>query len=140
MPLIYSSYLNETLDWSDVEYSSGKKWLKWEEVNLKWENVDLTWDEVFILLEIVEKRNKGGGGSGYPYKDDQEEYEKNNPWKKLKEDIGEENTDKIIKVYCRVRGIDYEKVKNPRKDIKVTVNEFDRFLNETVNVKIDFQK
>ena len=53
MPLIYSSYLNETLDWSDVEYSLGKKWLKWEEVNLKWENVDLTWDEVFILFEIV---------------------------------------------------------------------------------------
>ena len=135
MPLIYSSYLNETLDWSDVEYSLGKKWLKWEEVNLKWENVDLTWDEVFILLEVAKRR--GGSGSGYPYRD---EYEKNNPWKKLNEDLGEENTDKIIKVYCRVRGIDYEKIKNPRKDIKVTVNEFDRFLNETVNVKIDFQK
>ena len=38
MPLIYSSYLNETLNWSDVEYSLGKKWLKWEEVDLKWEN------------------------------------------------------------------------------------------------------
>ena len=80
MSLIYSSYLNETLNWSDVEYSLGKKWLKWEEVSLKWENVDLTWDEVFILLEIADKRTKRGGGSGYPYKDDQEEYEKNNPW------------------------------------------------------------
>jgi hypothetical protein len=136
MPLIYSLYLNETLDWSDVEYSSGKKWLKWEEVSLKWEYVDLTWDEVFILLEIVEKRYRGGG-SGYPYRD---EYEKNNPWRKLNEDLGKQNTDKVIKIYCRIRGIDYEKIKNPRKDIKVTVNEFDRFLNETVNVKIDFQK
>lgn len=134
MPLIYSPYLNETLDWSDVEYSLGKKWLKWEEINLKWENVSLTWDEVFILLEVAKRR---GGGGGYPYKD---EYEKNNPWKKLREDLGEEDTDKIIKVYCRVRGIDYEKIKNTRNDIKVTVNEFDRFLNETVNVKIDFQK
>ena len=135
MSLIYSSYLNKSLDWSDVEFSSGKKWLKWEESDLKWDKADLTWDEFFILLEI----GGSGAGSGYLYKD-QEEYEKNNPWKKLTEDIGEENTDKVIKVYCRVRGIDYEKIKNPRNDIKVTVNEFDRFLNETVNVKIGFQK
>ena len=135
MPLIYSSYLNETLDWSDVEYSLGKKWLKWEEVNLKWENVDLTWDEVFILLEIVEKRNKGGGGSGYPYKDDQEEYEKNNPWKKLKEDLGEENTKKVIKLYCRISGVDYEEIKEPFDDVTVTINEFNRFVNE-VKVKV----
>ena len=51
---------------------------------------------------------------------------------------GKENTEKVIKVYCKVRGIDYEKVKNPREDIRVTINEFDRFLNETVKIKVDF--
>ena len=134
MPLIYSSYLNETLNWSDVEYSLGKKYLKWEEVNLKWENVDLLWEEVFILLEIVKKR---GGSSGYPYRD---EWEKTNPWKQLKKDLGEDNTEKVIKLYCKVRGIDYEDTKSSNRNIKVSVNEFDRFLNETINVKIDLKK
>lgn len=134
MPLIYSSYLNETLNWSDVEYSLGKKYLKWEEVNLKWENVDLLWEEVFILLEIVKKR---GGSSGYPYRD---EWEKTNPWKQLKKDLGEDNTEKVIKLYCKVRGIDYEDTKRSNRNIKVSVNEFDRFLNETINVKIDLKK
>lgn len=134
MPLIYSSYLNETLNWSDVEYSLGKKYLKWEEVNLKWENVDLLWEEVFILLEIVKKR---GGSSGYPYRD---EWEKTNPWKQLKKDLGEDNTEKVIKLYCKVRGIDYEDTKRFNRNIKVSVNEFDRFLNETINVKIDLKK
>jgi hypothetical protein len=132
MPIIHSNLLNSDLNWTDFEYSLGKKYLKWEEVTLDWENVDLTWDEVFILLEIV---RRGGGSSGYPYRG---EYEKNNPWRKLNEDIGKESTDKVINVYCRVRGIDYEKIKNPKKDIRVTVNEFNRFLNETVNVKINF--
>lgn len=132
MPLIYTTYLNETLNWSDFEYSNGKKYLKWEEVNLKWENVDLNWDEVFILLEIVKKR---GGGSGYPYRD---EYEKNNPWKQIRKDFGEEDTKKVIKLYCKVNGIDYEMVKESKSEVKVLVNEFDRFLNETINVKIDF--
>ncbi len=135
MPLIYSSYLNETLDWSDVEYSLGKKYLKWEEVNLKWETVDLTWDQVFILLEITKRR--AGGSSGYPYRDD---YEKNNPWRQLRKDLGDENTEKVIKLYCKVRGVDYEKSKKINRDIKVSINEFDRFLNETINVKIDFKK
>ena len=61
MSLIYSSYLNKSLDWSDVEFSSGKKWLKWEESDLKWDKADLTWDEFFILLEI----GGSGAGSGY---------------------------------------------------------------------------
>ncbi len=136
MPLIYSPLLNQDVNWSDLEYSVGKKYLKWEEVNLKWENVELTWDEVFILLEVVSHR-VSGGGSGYPYKG---EYEKNNPWRQLNKDLGRENTDKIIRLYCRVRGIEYEKIKNPREDIKVTINEFDRFLNDSINIKVDFQK
>ena len=137
MPLVYSPLLNQDLNWTDLEYSIGKKYLKWEEVSLNWESVDLTWDEVFILLEIVSKKNKGGSGAGYPYRG---EYEKDNPWKQLRKDLGDENTEKVIKLYCKVRGVDYEMVKKSKKDIKVTVNEFDRFLNETINVKVDFQK
>jgi len=132
MPIIYSELLNQDMNWTDYEYSVGKKYLKWEEINLTWDQIDLTWDQIFIIIEIVKKR--GGGSSGYPYKG---EYEKNNPWRKLNQDFGEENTEKIIKLYCDVRGIKYEKVKNKKSDIKVTVNEFDRFINEVINVKIN---
>ena len=135
MPIKHSTLLNSDLNWTDDEISVGKKWLKWEEMTINWESIDLTWDEIFILLEVESLiRRGGGGGSGM------KEYVDGNPWKQVNEKIGIEKTKSLIKVYCRVRGIDYEKIKNPRNDIKVTVNEFDRFLNETVNVKIDFQK
>jgi hypothetical protein len=129
VPTIYSNLLNADMNWTDQEYAAGKKYLKWEEVTLKWEDVDLTWDEVFILLEVF--RRKGGGGGGL-YRD---EYEKNNPWKKMAKDFGEENTKKVIKLYCRVRGVEYEDIREPMEDVKVTVNEFTRFINE-VKVKV----
>ncbi len=129
MPTIHSNLLNAELNWTDQEYAAGKKYLKWEEVTLKWEDVDLTWDEVFILLEVF-RRKGGSGGSLY-----RGEYEKNNPWKKMAEDLGEENTKKVIKLYCRVRGVEYEDIREPMEDVKVTVNEFTRFINE-VKVKV----
>jgi len=131
MPIIHSNLLNSDLDWTIEEYAAGKKYLKWEEVTLNWENVHMTWDEVFILLEVARRI---GGGSGQGYKD----YVDNNPWKQVRKDLGEEDAKKLIKVYCRVKGIEYEKVKEPINDIKVTVNEFERFVKEAVNVKIGF--
>ena len=130
MPIIHSNLLNSDLDWTLEEQASGKKYLKWEEVTLNWENFHMTWDEVFILLEV--SRRIGGGG--YAYKD----YVDGNPWQQVKKDLGEEDTKKLIKVYCRVKGIDYEQVKEPINDIKVTINEFERFVKEAVNVKVGF--
>ena len=130
MPLIYSTLLNKDLEWSELEYSIGKKYLKWEELDLKWENINLTWDEIFILLEVIQRRRGGGGYRG--------EYEKNNPWRQVREDIGSEKTEKLVKIYCKVNGINYEMIKEKKEDIKITINEFDRFLNNAINVKIDF--
>jgi len=129
MPIVHSNLLNSDLNWTNAEYTAKKKYLKWEEVTLKWESVDLTWDEVFIVFELV--RRGGGSGGGF-YR---EEYEKNNPWKKMAKDFGEENTKKVIKLYCRVRGVEYEDIREPMEDVKVTVNEFTRFINE-VKVKV----
>ena len=131
MPIIHSNLLNSDLDWTLEEQAAGKKYLKWEEVTLNWENFHMTWDEVFILLEV--SRRIGGGG-GYAYKD----YVDGNPWQQVKKDLGEEDTKKLIKVFCRVKGIDYEQVKEPINDIKVTINEFERFVKEAVNVKVGF--
>lgn len=133
MPIVHSNLLNADLSWTDAEYAAGKKYLKWEEVTLNWESVDLTWDEVFILLELVEIRKRGGGGGS------RGEYEKGNPWRQTARDLGEEKTKKVIKLYCRVRGIEYEEERNPIEDIRITVNEFDRFVNEAL-VKVGFGK
>ena len=125
MPIVHSNLLNADLNWTNAEYAAKKKYLKWEEVTLKWEDVELTWDEVFIVLELI--RRGGSGGSG--------EYERGNPWKKMAEKLGEEDTKKVIKLYCRVRGVEYEDVREPMEDVKVTVGELTRFINE-VKVKV----
>ena len=133
MPIKYSPLLNSDLNWTDDEIATGKKWLKWEEMTINWENVDLTWDEVFILLEVDQLVRKGGGG-GYSYK----EYVDGNPWKQVKKELGEEKAKKLIKVYCRVKGIDYEESREPIEDIRVSINEFERFVKEAISVKVDF--
>ena len=130
MPIKHSTLLNTDLVWSEDEIIAGKKWLKWEEVTINWEKIDLTWDEVFILLE-VENIIRGGGGYGM------KDYIDGNPWRKINEKIGVEKTNKLIKVYCRINGVDYEESRSNMNDIKVSINEFERFVKETVSVKVN---
>jgi hypothetical protein len=132
MPIKHSTLLNSDLNWTDDEISVGKKWLKWEEMTINWESIDLTWDEIFILLEVEQLiRRGGGGGSGM------KEYVDGNPWKQVNEKIGIEKTKSLIKVYCRVNNIDYEESRTPMEDIKVSINEFERFIKEAVSVKVN---
>jgi hypothetical protein len=129
MSLKYSKLLNSEVDWSDDERASGKKYLKWEELTIKWEDLDLHWDEVFILLEVENIIKKGGG---YGYK----EYVDGNPWSQLRQDIGEEKTKKIIKLYCRVNGVDYQEHAVVNESIKVAAYDFELFVKETIEKKI----
>jgi len=131
MPIKHSTLLNSDLNWTDDEISVGKKWLKWEEMTINWENIDLTWDEVFLLLEI---KARMGGGGGYSYK----EYVDSNPWNQVKKEHGEENAKKLIKIFCRVNGIEYEQTKKPLEEVNISINEFERFVNETISVKVNF--
>jgi hypothetical protein len=129
MSLKYSKLLNSEVDWSDDEISSGKKYLKWEELTIKWEDLELHWDEIFILLE-VENIIKRGGGYGY------KEYVDGNPWSQLRKEIGEEKTKKIIKLYCRINGVDYQEHAVVNESIKVAVHDFELFVKETIEKKI----
>ena len=130
MSLKYSKLLNSEVDWSDEEIAAGKKYLKWEELTLNWEDFDSPWsEELFILLE-VENIIRGGGGYG------SKEYIDGNPWKQLRQDIGEEKTKKVIKLYCRVNGIDYEQYAVINENIKVAAYDFELFVRETIEKKI----
>ena len=134
MSLKYSKLLNNYVDWSDEEIAAGKKWLKWEELTINWEDIHLAWDEIFILLEVEGVINRGGG---YGYK----EYVDGNPWKQLRKDIGEEKTKKVIKLFCRVNGVEYQEYGYINEDIKVTAYDFELFVKETISktitVKVD---
>ena len=129
MSLKYSELLDSYVNWSDEEILAGKKYLKWEELTIKWDDLDLTWDEVSILLE-VENVIKRGGGYGY------KEYVDGNPWSQLKKDIGEEKTRKVIKLYCRVNGVDYKQWSTINESIKVSAYDFELFVRETIDKKI----
>jgi len=129
MSLKYSKLLNSEVDWSDDEISDGKKYIKWEELTINWEDLDLHWDELFILLE-VENIIRGGGGYG------SKEYIDGNPWKQLRQDIGEEKTKKIIKLYCRINGVDYQDHAVVNESIKVAAYDFELFVKETIEKKI----
>ena len=97
-----------------------------------WESVDMTWEEVYILIEVggIIKR---GGSNGYI------DYVNGNPWDKTRQEIGEEKTDKFIKLFCRINGLDYEKAIEPNSEIKVTVEQVQKVFNEglKVGIKID---
>ena len=130
MSLIYSTYLQNSVEWTDSEKSLGKKYLDYDELTRKWESIDLLWEEVFILLEL---RKRGGSP--------QRKIEENeNTWYKIKEQLGVERSEKLIKLYCKVNGIDYEKKLEKKENIRILVNDFVRFVNTGINVKVDIKK
>lgn len=130
MSLRYSKLLNSNVNWTDAELSSGKKYIKWEEMTINWDKVELLWEEVFILLE-VEQIIKRGGGYGY------KEYIDGNPWKQVRKEIGEEKTEKLVKLFCRINGLNYDETRkiNEQK-VKIKTNEFERFIKESINIKV----
>jgi len=135
MSLKYSKLLNNYVDWSDEEIAAGKKYVKWDELNIKWEDLNLTWDEIFILLEVEDNIKRGGG---YGYK----EYVDGNPWKQLREDIGEEKTKKVIKLYCKINGVEHEEYGYINENIKVMAYDFELFVKETIakNITVKINK
>jgi hypothetical protein len=110
-----------------------KKYLKWEEVNSFWEQTNYSWEDVAILIEV---NNIIHGGGGYA------EYVKGNPWEKLRKDLGEEKTKRVIKLYCKHKGVEYEESKGINESIKVTASDFEIFvtnsIRESISIKVNF--
>ena len=104
-------------------------YLDWQEVNINWEDLELDWEDVYILIE-AKQRAGGGSGSGL------REYIKGNPWKNFKRDLGEEKSDKFIKLFCKINEMNYEEVIKTKSKIKVKVEHFQRVFENVPNVKI----
>jgi hypothetical protein len=136
MAQFYSTLLQTLIDWTDAEIAAGKKFLDWNEVSINWEEVDLHWEDVFILLQ---RRGGGGQQRGVPQKEDSELnklYQEGNPWKKLNQ-LSPEKSEKLIKVICKMRGIEYSSISEKNDSIRVLVNDFIRKENN-ISVKVKF--
>jgi len=92
----------------------------------------LNWEEIFILLEVIETIRKGGYGSSF------KDYMEGNPWdlskRKMREDLGEELSEKFIKVVCRVNGIDYKSTRKSNDEIKISASHIQKVLNAGIKV------
>jgi hypothetical protein len=106
-----------------------KYYLDWQEVNTNWEDLGINWEDVYILIEA---KQRAGGGSGTPLKD----YIQGNPWDKFRRDLGEEKSEKFIKLFCKINGMNYEEVIKPKSKIKVKVEHFERVFSNVPNIKI----
>ncbi len=103
--------------------------INWENLNQNWNEVDMLWEEV-ILIEEVKKIFRGGGQS-------LQDYIEGNPWKKITEKLGRDKTNKVIKIYCKVNEVEYDESREVINELKVSVNDFERFLNyDPISVKI----
>lgn len=105
-----------------------KYYLDWQEVNTNWEDLGINWEDVYILIEA--KKLAGGGGSSL------REYIEGNPWKNYRRDLGEEKTEKLIKLVCKINGLDFEEVSKPNSNIKIKVEHFERVFENVPNIKI----
>jgi hypothetical protein len=110
---------------------STKVFLEWENVNTTWDQLNQVWEDVHILIEVGGVIRKGGGLGSYV---------KGNPWDRTRRELGEEKTNKFIRIVCRVNGLEYEDIIDPNPKIRVTAEHIEKTFAESikVGVKIDF--
>ena len=100
------------------------RFFKWEETNFTWDKLDMPWELVGEFVEVIRKH---GGSSAYV---------KGNPWDVSRKELGEEKTRKIIKLFCSVNNLNYEEMVETNNEIKITVEQIDKVINEAVKVGV----
>jgi len=105
-----------------------KIYTNWEDLHIDWEQLDMTWDEVFTMIEVISRAGGSGWGS--------EQY-KNNPWRKIVEEVKPETAKHFLKIICTVNGIPYESVKEKKiENLKISVDKIEKTLNEKLKINI----
>ena len=105
-----------------------KIYTNWEDLNINWEDLNMTWEEIFTIFEIISKAGGSGWGS---------EQFKNNPWKRLVEEVNTETAKNFLKIVCTVNGIPYESIKEKKiENLKISVEKIEKTLNEKLKINI----
>ena len=118
-----------------------KIFIQWKDLDFIWSDIKrgsefMTWSDIALIQE-VEKEFRRRGTPFYD-KDAYQKWIENNPWKQISKKLGEEKTEKFIKIFCSVNGIDYERMRRKRNEIKVNVDQFDRVFDDPkINIKVN---
>ncbi len=119
--------------WSDVLISHNNC-IIWDNINTDWNDVDYLWDDVSILVEIEEDIRKSSnlrrGGGNYS------DYFRDNPWDKIRSVVGDEKTERVIKLYVKYKNKEYNKSIR-KKEYRVNpIVENISFYNKDINIKV----
>jgi hypothetical protein len=110
-----------------------KRYLRWNELR-RWRHTNKIWSDVSILLEAANAVGGGGGIGSIAINTD--------PWSKLRKDLGDEKTKRVIELYCNYKGIEYKESREIDDAVKVSVSDFQIFvkdsIKERINVSISF--
>jgi len=100
-----------------------KQYLTWEQTQypIQWDNNPYTWDEVFVLIEVLEQIQ---GGGGY--------YEPHNAYKHLEE----KKKKVLIKLIATVKGEEYKEEKYKQQDIVITAEDIQLIAKKVLNIDV----
>ncbi len=124
----------ELATWEDIQLFD-KDFISWENLDLNWEDISnvnglMCWENI-RLISIVAERMRGGSSYGY---DDW--LNRKNPWKVLDSEIGHEKSEKFIKIYCTINGIEYETGGKLNENISINVSNLEKVF-EKANIKVN---
>ena len=97
-----------------------KKYLTWDQTEypIQWDNNPYTWDEVFVLIEVLETV-QGGGGYHDAYKHLEPEKKKT-----------------LIKLIAKVKGEKFEEEKYKQNKISVKVEDIELVIKEVLKIEV----
>ena len=92
--------------------------ISWEELELTWDVASYTWDDVKFIFDIF--------GRG-PYQ--------KKKLKDLYDDLQDDTRYKVIKLICKVKGVEYRMDKVKLLDVEVTADDIQLVLDEAHRIK-----
>ena len=94
---------------------------KWTEANKTWVDNTWKWSDVELVVELVEAVVGGGRGAAR---------------RKAKE-WPEEKQKQLIKLICKVKGVEYIEEKYKKEGIKVTAKDIEMLAEAVLGIKLD---
>tara|TARA_Y100000593_G_C4126750_1_gene245363 strand:- start:282 stop:626 length:345 start_codon:yes stop_codon:yes gene_type:complete len=89
--------------------------ITWDTADFLWNSNPYTWDEIKLVQELA--------GSGKSAKRRKEYYDR----------LDKGTQQKVIKLLCKIKGVDYKLIKSTNPDIKVSASDIQLLIDEVLN-------
>lgn len=98
-----------------------KQYLTWDQTAypIQWDSNPYTWEEVFILIEIAQAIENGGGD-----------------FENIYSGLDKKKKQTLIKLVARIEGKDYKESKYKKENIKVIAKGVKLAIKEVLNIDI----